>query len=222
MAATIYTGPAMRRAVLILVLLLAGAVVNVAVAWACTLWSPIGGEVLIEPVPRDVAPWFDRYCPFAVEVPARSDVRRRGGLGLQIQRMCDPIDGRQGLYVASWRTTAGFPMLCLDGALWECGDHRPIYIFSHARRLPESVGPLPVQNMHYAVTLPLRPVWPGFAANTIFYAGIAAMLVYNPWVIRRLLRHRRRLCPSCAYPMGRSAVCTECGRALPGRAEAVA
>ena len=44
----------------------------------------------------------------------------------------------------------------------------------------------------------------------------------GPWrgglrALRRVLRVRRGLCPKCAYPMGESAVCSECGQALPKR-----
>ncbi len=63
---------------------------------------------------------------------------------------------------------------------------------------------------------PLAPIWPAFAINTIFYAT----LLWLPFVLRRFLRLKRGLCPKCAYPMGESAVCTECGCGLPKRAGA--
>ena len=65
-----------------------------------------------------------------------------------------------------------------------------------------------------ARVLPLRPLWPGSAVNTIFYALVLGLLVYGTLVLRRILRYRRGLCPACAYPMGESPTCTECGRAL--------
>ncbi len=65
--------------------------------------------------------------------------------------------------------------------------------------------------------VPIRPVWPGFALNTLFYAALLWLLIPGPFVLRRFLRVRRGLCPKCAYPMGESAVCTECGRALAKR-----
>ena len=65
--------------------------------------------------------------------------------------------------------------------------------------------------------LPLRLLWPGFALNTAFYAANLWLLVRGPFALRRFLRVRRGLCPKCAYPMGESAVCTECGRPLPSR-----
>ena len=66
--------------------------------------------------------------------------------------------------------------------------------------------------------MPLRPIWPGFAINTLFYAAI----LWLPFVLRRIIRIRRGLCPACAYPMGESAVCSECGKALPKRATVIA
>ncbi len=63
--------------------------------------------------------------------------------------------------------------------------------------------------------LPVQPVWPGFAINTLLYATLLWLVIPGPFALRRFLRVRRRLCPTCAYPMGESSVCTECGRALP-------
>jgi hypothetical protein len=60
--------------------------------------------------------------------------------------------------------------------------------------------------------LPLRPLWPGFAINTVFYAAILWMLFAAPGMIRRRRRIKRGLCAACAYPVGESDVCTECGR----------
>ena len=70
--------------------------------------------------------------------------------------------------------------------------------------------------------LPLRPIWPSFAVNTIFYATILWLLIPGPFALSRLVRRRRGLCPACAYPMGESPTCSECGKPLPGRAEAAA
>jgi hypothetical protein len=61
-------------------------------------------------------------------------------------------------------------------------------------------------------TLPLRLFWPGFAINTVFYAGILWLLLAAPFALRRWRRVKRGLCPACAYPVGDSEVCTECGK----------
>ena len=70
--------------------------------------------------------------------------------------------------------------------------------------------------------IPLRPIWPGFAVNTVFYAAILWLIIPGPFVLRRFIRRRRGRCPDCGYPMvGKSPVCTECGMALPGRTGAL-
>ena len=48
--------------------------------------------------------------------------------------------------------------------------------------------------------------------------AILWLLIPGPFALRRFLRLRRGLCPKCAYPMGESPVCSECGKALPKRA----
>ena len=62
--------------------------------------------------------------------------------------------------------------------------------------------------------LPIRPRW-GFAVNTVFYAAVLWLLILGPFALRRFIRMKRGLCPACAYPMGESDACTECGGALP-------
>jgi hypothetical protein len=62
--------------------------------------------------------------------------------------------------------------------------------------------------------LPTRPIWPGFAINTAFYAVILWLLFAAPFALRRRRRMRRGLCPASAYPVGDSEVCTECGKTV--------
>ena len=63
--------------------------------------------------------------------------------------------------------------------------------------------------------MPLGPIPLGFAVNTLFYAALLWLLIPGPFALRRFLRVRRGLCPRCAYPIGESSVCTECGGELP-------
>ena len=59
------------------------------------------------------------------------------------------------------------------------------------------------------------PIWPGFAINTLFYAGIVWLLIPGPFALRRLIRRRRGLCPACGYDIrhGEHEACPECGLA---------
>jgi hypothetical protein len=69
--------------------------------------------------------------------------------------------------------------------------------------------------------LPTRPIWLGFAINTIFYAAILALLFYGPGKVRRLIRIRRSQCPACGFIIASgtcaNGLCSECGAKLPFR-----
>ena len=53
--------------------------------------------------------------------------------------------------------------------------------------------------MFFPRVLPLGIGWPGFAANTAFYAAILWLLIPGSFVLRRVIRVKRGLCPKCGY-----------------------
>jgi hypothetical protein len=59
--------------------------------------------------------------------------------------------------------------------------------------------------------LPVRPIWPGFATNSLLLALLFWVLSLALLLVRRDLRGRRGLCQRCAYPMGACPRCSECG-----------
>lgn len=65
--------------------------------------------------------------------------------------------------------------------------------------------------------LPTIPIWRGALANSALYASVCFIgflwLRFRP--VRRSVRLRHGLCPDCAYPIGKSDRCTECGTELP-------
>jgi hypothetical protein len=64
--------------------------------------------------------------------------------------------------------------------------------------------------------LPLRPLWPGFAVDTlVFAAGAWPLLLIAGAVRRRLTRLKRGHCPDCNHPIGGQTGCGNCGRRLP-------
>jgi hypothetical protein len=68
------------------------------------------------------------------------------------------------------------------------------------------------------VTLPLIPVWPGFALNVLVLSAIIASAWYIPVACVRAWRRARGLCVGCAYDMKASAnICPECGLHGEGR-----
>ena len=152
-----------RRLLTIAIFLLAGAVVNVAVAWECALLSPASVRNTDAPPFRL---FFHRSYSMMLEPPDPTPIVHEWGL---------PLVAMASKY--EWRSSRKDPVL------------------------------------------PWHPIWPGFAINTIFYAAILWLFIGGLFALRRFLRLRRGLrrglCPKCAYPMGESSVCTECGCALP-------
>ena len=61
--------------------------------------------------------------------------------------------------------------------------------------------------------LPLRPIFPGFLIDTLFYGAIWFGLLFGFGAARRGLRKRRGLCPMCAYDLrgDLDTGCPECG-----------
>jgi hypothetical protein len=65
--------------------------------------------------------------------------------------------------------------------------------------------------------LPTAPIWTGLILNTAFYALAAWAPFLGFAAMRRYHRHRRGVCPYCAYPVATAPVCTECGRPVKRR-----
>ncbi len=61
--------------------------------------------------------------------------------------------------------------------------------------------------------LPIRPIWPGFAINTGFYAAILWPLICGPFALRRRIRRKRGWCVACGYDLRHADHdgCPECG-----------
>ncbi len=186
-----------RGLITIVIFLLAGALVNVAVAWGCSVFSPLWSEV-------------GHDCTYGgvLVVPLENLPAPSGQ---------DPSDlGGSAFEVVEWTLfRAGLPVRSLTGHISERTlaattgpTGRQLATYSGLWSLPRRIGPgLP--------HVPLIPVWPGFAVNTIFYAALLWLLICSPFVLRRLVRVKRGLCLKCGYPIGDSAVCTECGKPLP-------
>ncbi len=226
-----------RRLLIIAIFLLLGFMSSVLVAWSCSqsaLGSPIEQPMRdsdravwraqrqigwpIEPYNRGKFQAFgytyevvSGMSRFSTEASENTDGDARQSVGV------DPADSWLKGIFKEWR--AGWPLPCAQRHAWLTmgrnvpPDHAfsPGYVETGLVMLPTNgwLGRLPQQR------LPIEPMWTGFAVNTLFYAAILWLLIAGPFALRRLLRLRRGLCPKCAYPMGDSSVCTECGRLLP-------
>ncbi len=62
--------------------------------------------------------------------------------------------------------------------------------------------------------LPLRPMLPGFAVNTLLYGTLLWLVIPGPFALRRHIRRKRGLCVACGYDLRHAdhAACPECGR----------
>lgn len=224
-----------RRLAIVAVFLLAGAAVNVAVAWGWAWSSPQGltqhgatwlDDTWIWRVQTDPGPghgrisWIVQSFPEAqrgaftllfgtrqapgpeASTPAESVIPRWSKL-----QNPTPVDvaGREvpGVLGGPEQHAFGWPWLSL----------------TYTRVLGDVQGGI-VLKPHRV--LPLAPLWLGMLANTILYASGLWLAWFvkalRPFTLLRRWRVRRGLCPACAYPMGTTDVCTECGATLPARA----
>lgn len=169
-----------RRLVILAVFLLAGAVVNVAVAWGCAM--------------------LPRPYHFSVADPGQDSVAK--GFGRQVLSGPKHV-GRMQRYERS----VGWPMFMLREFRWEPNIMplpRPDNV-----EAPDSTVTVRIAGVRFT------PIWLGFAVNTLFYAAVLWLPVLGLHALRRAIRRTRGLCPKCAYPIGESSVCTECGSPVP-------
>jgi len=180
-----------------IVFVLAGAIVNIAVAWGCSIWSHPTNvrELSWEEALGLVTEYTPPGEPVEVGWPVQGD-----GFGMSFSTswhlgsLPDVSEGR-----------CGWPTRCLRMGVWIPKSNGDSAHIVNGIRL--SSGKL----------LPLRPIWPGFAINTLFYAAI---VFAAPVKVRRRRRIKRGLCPNCAYPIGAGEICSECGQRLPVQANA--
>ena len=201
-----------RRLTQLVLFLLLGAIVNVAVAWALAIWMPFhipSGEI---DTSRDVR----AILVSRLEVDAnlqwysheRLDIPGFGWVQSELYGLS--VDE---LFFGLHLLRSGWPMQTLRGE-WQRTpkDERHKYSLPVPGR-PSGIGAVSM--------LPLRPIWPGFAINTIFYAAILWLLTLGPFTARRFIRRKRSYCIKCGYDLrgtsggnsggGGGGVCPECG-----------
>ena len=196
-----------RRLFIAAVFLLAAAVVNVAIAWWCAIPDVPLTRFLDEGLPEDPA-WWEANVPEAfpdlpIEISSFSELGVSGRVAQPLIQQA--VQVRTSHFNTLEHLRCGWPALAFEGWYWDRLDQGQI--LWRALRVSGS-------------TLPFNPIWPGFAINTFFYAAVLWLLICGPFTLRRYIRMQRGRCVKCGYPMGESAVCSECGEALPGRAEA--
>ena len=224
-----------RRLPAIAIFLLAGAVVNVGVAWGCALWIEVfrGGFESVTDRNTDLGVFrAKKFSPPGAMI--FETVRWRGRIMQSAPPIDDPnelLPGWTGLtaptpayesrkYWIEYRAVdvRGWPLR----SLWcEYTGHTTVGVLvvqgglvtSGLRESPR--GKMIRYGRSFPVAFPLRPLLPSFAANTLFYATILWLLILGSFTLRRLIRRRRGLCPACAYDLRHAEheACPECGLA---------
>ena len=117
------------------------------------------------------------------------------------------------------RIDAGWPIRSFRGFVIN-GLQEPKYFqMNIAKRLTqEEVNVTEVERSVSNTTmqryLPYMPIWFGLIVNTLIYTTVILAIMWLLIAARSKIRLRRKLCPTCKYPIGVSVVCTECGTAL--------
>jgi hypothetical protein len=210
--------------------LLLGAIINVAVAWSCFRWSSQQTQTARPETPQERA-WLASHG----ERPAQLMfcwMHPSTGLGVtqyfihlgdsgyeaQIRKRRAEIEGHDASVIympprfGATRVEIGLPLPSLTAEVFV---HSEDWCLRCRRPRLEQHGWLEVPLSVWS--LPAAPLWPGFVVNTGVYAVLIAMLWWlftGPFAFRQRSRIRRDLCPHCAYPVGVSPVCTECGKPL--------
>jgi hypothetical protein len=190
--------PRRKTIIAMLVFLLLGAIVNVAVAWADRIEEHKATQSVrttrVNPVPA---------CCDRPDLPLRIGPLRSVPIRIDMRLS----------------TRAGWPCSSFEAFMFQYhGDgNRKLVPVSGVWRAGIQISPHILGLTGQRISLPVQPIWSGFAINTVFYTAILWLLFAAPFALRRRIRGgriKRGLCPACAYPVGDSPVCTECGRAV--------
>ncbi len=242
-----------RRLLIIAIFLLAGAAVNVAVAWGCAAWLPFEVKHTIRQPSSEYIDFIRRNLsadPDAHELVSYWRIRRHGALyffasrqRMDVEHLLNmhPSSSPEGLTpevlrprwlqvkrsppyndlgLAYRRVFAwGWPLLSL-WCEYEDVEVNP-FITPRIYRVHGGIETslerikLCTFGWPFARVLPLRPIWPDFAVNSLFYATLLWLLFPGSFALRRLIRRRRGLCLACGYDLRHAEheACPECGMA---------
>ncbi len=195
-----------RIAVKLVVFLLLGAVVNVGVAWGCALRTEI-----VEAPDVDRPPELAWPAEVAVDWPTEPTLIHRSlGLGscATFAAFHTPPatlgEDRQLPRYSLLVNESGWPVYALRCSRRSSDQGRSTEQWRKAFWITANVGPLP-----------MKPMWPGFAANTLLFGVGLWSVTLGPFTLRRLIRRGRGRCIRCGYDLRHAEheVCPECGAA---------
>ena len=214
----------------VIVLLLLGAIVNVAVAWGCAWWVMDSKEVdrgkittALDAEGRGIE-WWEASRREAFGSTLFGSTRWRATQGMRVvTEGTAPSEllprwahfDEPGEKFAGGKTRREMSGALLRG--WPC---RALACWSH----PGSDGSSELlmgifcgfAEDEFPRVLPLRPLWPGFVVNTVLYAIVVWPIYCALLTLRRLIRRKPGHCPECGYDLrgqlpGAGSGCPECG-----------
>ena len=217
-----------RRLTKLVVFLLLGAIVNVAVAWVIGVAPadysrPVGFAEPASDQPSRLANQMAMLAGTTTSKRYEFFNRFHATYGVQGVPDLDAVipywaaqylseedlnRSRDAAYLVTARAT-GWPALSMSGGMRLNLSGITIEQSDWAILLP----PPKPSRVDQSRIVPLRPIWPGFAINTFFYAAIVWVLWSSPLAARRVSRRKRGRCIRCGYDLSHAehGACPECG-----------
>ena len=233
-----------RRLFKLVVFLILGAIVNVAVAWgilAATVWlnSTEEPEQEVGFWPPDNPEWEIEMLRYKGHASFVCNNFSRVHSEFFFRPIREWLPRWAFCRTESPTTVHGLPIYMGNGGLVEQAAGWPLLALQSPYRwtfIPsdgwttqvELLGPgivVSTDRKHKIIglpfVLPLRPIWPGFAINTMFYVALLWLLTLGPFTARRMIRRKRGRCIKCGYDLRGTEheVCPECGKELSAKAK---
>jgi hypothetical protein len=201
-----YNASMKPRPLTILIFLVLGAIVSIAIAWACALWSPqneFGAMETIEPPkswPAYLQPcnWPppDTANRLADQGPGVSIIDITGGV-FYVSGTMRPAGEQATPYTTLHIYRFGLPGRALQwNAYSALGPHARLLV-SRARDAAglrkglDCPNFLPVRGERDSRRLPITPIWSGLFTDVLFYGAVMWLIVRGPFVFRRSVRLQR-------------------------------
>jgi hypothetical protein len=217
-----------RRPFAVAIGLLAGVLLNLAIAWACAAWmDTTRGKAWLDPVEPDASRQEIRWIQQRFGHTRVNRIVPNGEFGslwFRPKAWRDAMrHGADGGSVSQSEDYAGWPLPALMSV-----NQREVGSSSNRIAAGLNLGPA------YGVTggielrpyptgfdgeswraLPCQPVWLGAIVNTLFYATLMWLVATGFCWVRRAWRRRHGLCAACGYDQrgkrGAATRCPECG-----------